>query len=686
MRLPPPGSDSDTIARYIDRLVEESARDPNREAWLEECESNLNMYLGKQWSHAAAAGIDRVTLNRVQNCVISMVAGQAADPPKITFAPQETGEPPIYYFNADAKDAERVRMALGQTFTVTDPISPELVDQINNLIEMSYLEAKISPGMKPISNDVVIEVTDQSTAQTVQTVFDAQWEESGLQLDYTENNINKNVFGFQPSLYEFDDETKRHLLRNTLPKQVFVDPLQTDSTKWHYAVYDEAVSEEEAIARWPQLREKLEGQGDEGSIVRPGGASYDQSAAYNENSFSRHMISVRTAWVRYQPYPIDPDKALEMEKVKSEAIATDEMETVTDETGAVISQTPKTRMAFFSGTGEEIDENHPEWPTRMGIRQITIVKGNVVQDKECETADIPLPTNRNIPIPNSPYGQGEPKRLETLQTAINRLLTSYVTWHRYACFPPEFMPKSVAESLGDSLKNARTKPGQRVLIPDDIFQRFKGIDGIIQYAQTANMPPEFWQMLNLLIGLIDKEGNQADVAEGNAAAGWSGEAINSLQNAHNTIVQGKSIFTEHYLKQIAKLMVHSITTRMSVDDWKKYVSKPIYALTALYQRNKTLEKDISVQIRSGSGASRQAQTNNLIAAKQAGLSISEPELLERMDVDPDTQLQRTMEWEKKKARSMQAAPMGAQAANTAAGQPNGGPPQADQTQLTGAAQ
>jgi hypothetical protein len=53
-------------------------------------------------------------------------------------------------------------------------------------------------------------------------------------------------------------------------------------------------------------------------------------------------------------------------------------------------------------------------------------------------------------------------------------------------------------------------------------------------------------------------------------------------------------------------------------------------------------------------------------------------------VDPDTQLQRQLDWEKKKLRATQGAAgaMAPQAANTQAGEASVGPPQPSAQQLT----
>jgi hypothetical protein len=156
--------------------------------------------------------------------------------------------------------------------------------------------------------------------------------------------------------------------------------------------------------------------------------------------------------------------------------------------------------------------------------------------------------------------------------------------------------------------------------------------------------------------------------QGNASASWSGEAIASLQNAAAQVIRAKSMHTEFYLKRLARLMVHSIVHRMGPADWQRYCSKyPWQALEALHTRAKSLDVDISVQITSGSGAAKQAETNSLIAGRQAGLPVSDPTLMERMNLDADAELARQAEFNRKRMAAQPQQPgMAPAAANNPA--------------------
>ncbi len=264
-------------------------------------------------------------------------------------------------------------------------------------------------------------------------------------------------------------------------------------------------------------------------------------------------------------------------------------------------------------------------------------------------------------MPYSPYGMGEPDRLEGLQMALNYVLSAIVTHQRYNAFPPEFVAASIVAELDEALKHCRAKPGQRVSVPDAILQQVgNDIKKVIATLDTAPIAPDFWKLLSFLVETIDKEGNQSDVMSGNAAPGWSGDAIASLQNAASQVIKAKSMYTEFYLRDIARLRAHSIIYRMGPQDWQKFCTKyPIQAMEALHAHAGSMDYDISVQVQSGSGAAKQSQTNNLIAARQNGVPISDPEIMERLDVDPDIQLQRQAEYERKKQQQMPQLPAAA---------------------------
>src|SRR5262249_3667613 len=152
----------------------------------------------------------------------------------------------------------------------------------------------------------------------------------------------------------------------------------------------------------------------------PGSHGYDPAEMFNMN-FERDMVTVRTAWIRCQMFPMQRDDAVRGGKLEMRVVPSGEPTQATDEAGNPItdemgqpSMTQPTRQAYYfpgqydNEATETVPDNegdegatmtHPQWPMRYGIRQVTIVGTTVIDDRECEWPEIPVVVNRNISIP-----------------------------------------------------------------------------------------------------------------------------------------------------------------------------------------------------------------------------------------------------------------------------------------------
>jgi hypothetical protein len=256
MLLPQVQADPADKIKFADSLEDECYRDPNRAVWQLNKQRWLDLYTGNHFADPLvstgiavqslepeqvnrakrASEVCKLVYNRVMNAVLAMLAGQVANPPKVVFSARESGEPPIYYLNgfvqnpaltqiaamAGAADADAQQMAkffgpdhpdavgaaaqAGQSV----PLPPELVQQVQMLIDqgkMATMQARMA-GMPPPRNivppEALVEITDQTTAQFTQTIFDALWEQCGGVEATAENVLNKKVLGWQPTLFEYD--------------------------------------------------------------------------------------------------------------------------------------------------------------------------------------------------------------------------------------------------------------------------------------------------------------------------------------------------------------------------------------------------------------------------------------------------------------------------------------------------
>lgn len=678
----------EAVAEYVNSIVREASVAARRQQWQAEVGTELEMYVGEEASHIARiyeSGGERyddlptvtdtqrrVTLNRIQNCVISMAAIQAADPPKIEFSPRESGEPPLVYLNTKEPAAMQLAVQMiggGMAIDPNQPLPDEIATQLKAQVEaaeMMRMQAMASgmpepPGLLP--KEAIVEVTDSTAADWLQTVHDGMWEAGQGQFYFTENTLNKCVLGWQPTYYKFNRDLGHGEFCNVNAMHVFIDPLATEPSRAAYIVWDEVVGYDEALARYPEYGTEIELAASQ-TVTFPGGHQYTPSQVYEQN-FERELVVIRHAWFKHQPYPMTPDEAVGAEIVEVGELPTGQTQPVpvTDELGQpmldemgqpAVQQQPIMRQAMLKG-GAEVAPGGAGWPQRYGIREVVVIGQKAVIDRQCEFEEFPIAVNVNIPIPYSPYGQGEPKRLRGLQDSLNRVVSAVITGFDYNAYTPEVMHEAVQQAMPEELRHCRTKPDTRITVPAHLFDLVGGdLSKLIQTLDVPAMPPEVWKLIEFLIASIDKEGNQAEVLQGQASGSWSGEAINSLQNAASQVIRFKSARSEFYLKHLARLQVHAITQLMTAEEVARWSNKyPPAIHAAFHARAKSLAVDVSVEISSGSGAARASETNNLVAARGAGVPISDDTIIERMNLDPQVESQKRM----KQAREQGAIAM-----------------------------
>lgn len=704
MRVPEIESPAESKVAFIDALEDECARDPNRIAWDNSKQRWLDLYTGSHFATAvkyddlepelrrrsvATTQVVKIVYNRVMNAVLAMLAGQVSNPPKIQFSARETGEPPIYYLNGFIKHPlvqqlaaqsgagsdgaaeaaatygdghpESARAAAEAGMSV--PLEEPFVSMLKQEIELGkMLEAEARMNGQPVPVDIVpeealIEITDQTTAQFTQVVFDALWEQCGGLEATAENILNKKVLGWQATLFEFDRGRISFgespvTITNVEGSNVDLDPLTSSFRRGRYKILYEPVSAEEGIAKYPDAADAIRGKSTSGTL---NSRRRSRQSRLMDLEFSRDMCLVRTCWIRDWAYPMSPDEAVECGKVSVDIVDTGEVEQVPDMATGTVLERPVTRQTMVSAdTGEQdVMPGHPSWPMVYGIREIRDIEGEIIFDRRCELPDIPIAVNINIPVPFSPYGIGEPDRLDGLQMAINKILSDLVEHHHRAAFPVEVRHEGLHTALGKEISTARVQAASGVIADQTLFEMAGGdIGKLISYLDPPQMGMDAWRLLEFLVTAIDREANNSDVQQGNAPAGTSGEWVANLQAAANQVAQVTSKATEAWLKDLVRLFVHFITREMTVEDIGKYTSKyPPAIIEAFSRKQKSLYLDLSVEVQSGTAAAKQGQTQAMIAGRQSGMQIAEPEIMRRLNLDPDSQLKEQAEWIQKVRQS-----------------------------------
>jgi hypothetical protein len=321
----------------------------------------------------------------------------------------------------------------------------------------------------------------------------------------------------------------------------------------------------------------------------------------------------------------------------------------------------------------EIDPTHAAWPVRYGLREVTIIANHLISDHESERVDIPIGHNVNIPMPGVPWGQGEPERMEDPAEAFNSVVTDIVRHGDYSAFPSWMLPCSVFNASPELAKSKHVQPGKTYPVDDVWFKQFG--EKLIARLDAGNLPTDTWKRAEFLKGLFDLLSDRTQAARGQSPTdNSSGAAINLLQNAVKTTTLFKSKRAEMMLKYMANVMRGDILQFRTPEQLAADVGKyPIHVWYELHRRLKAhgLDCAIDVQITSGSGATEQSHTAQIIQAAQTKIvPVSPQEIMRRLDLDPVTQMQENAEWQRD---NMQIQQQVATAAGTSPGQPNQNP-------------
>lgn len=677
---------------------------------------NINIFW---FGDTSQPGVDEIIVQLSQCAVIACTDIQTKEPPSITLEPVETGEPGEYYWAGPPQAALQLTMpsmdpmtgmmmpplllpaqVQGQTDPITGEqhpplqIDPMVAGQLKALAIPEELQPALPPGA--IRPEWLVNVCDQTVADTYQTVFDVFWRRSDGDRHVRKDLLDDNIQGWSWMLYGFDDTAKKHDLTHLPITQVYIDPTVSDISEAAYAGIDLPMDAAAAKVRYPELSDEIDEFAVTGSLTAMDGAT-NLSSIYSDVSFKRPMVFMRIFWIRNQLIPLTPDEAQQTGDVTQQEVP-DETQAppVSDDQtaggdaspgmpdgdeppaaaavqvgGPTPPPLPPMRTALVhSQTGEELTPDHPAWPTKIGIRQLTVLTGKggtgrLVADAESEFFDIPITHNVNIPYPGQrPWGQGEPERLKALQRAASRSLGSMVAHADNFAYPTSTISRSMRDALGPAYAQGKVKPGLTFTIEDELYDRANGNIEIFQYPPPMSQAlPDVYETTKAAATEIS---GHAEVLQGRAQPQVkSGRAIELLQSSASSMIGFKSQRTGDMLTRLAKLELHSLIWRLEVSDIYRIVSKyPVHVLEAICERAKSIDWDITVTVQTGSTMAQQRR-----AAAESDLQFG---MIDRLTYWEDTQRDpQTMERRRLQQMAEDAKMMGP--APAATGDQQGGP-------------
>jgi hypothetical protein len=332
---------------------------------------------------------------------------------------------------------------------------------------------------------------------------------------------------------------------------------------------------------------------------------------------------------------------------------------------------------YLAESGERVDPDMPDWPFRIGVRELQILRDHdrVIFDGEVELSDIPMAWNRNIIIPHSPYGLGEPANVEPLQQFVNRLATNIFNIVRFYAYPAQVMPQSVKDSLERAGQALFSAPNTCMGIDDELYERFaQTMKGNGFTVPTPEMPESVIRLLNLMLEVFDRLGGNVDVMQGTPpSSSMSGAALAQLTANAKGPLGLKSKFSEHALTRMATLVIDALMRLMPEEEWAKHQREyPPHVFQAIREAMVETDWTVEVQLVSGRGANRAVNRANALEEWQAKL-IDQRTALEKMEEDADVVMRRIEEDAERAAMEQSRL---AQPAMPGPGQPGTGQPQA----------
>lgn len=654
------------VVQYVNGLVIENYWRQNEFNLWDRAQTNMELFL---YGRARNRPVGRYRANRIKTAVRSNVAIQGARRPKATVRLRATGSPPVWYFNGAAAGG-----ALADMPSQDEPLEPQHVAQLQDMIMESAARATATGQPPTVSPDILVRIDDAMIRSAAQLIVDAKFDLSNGLFYFRENLLYNAIIGYQFMKQSWDDDTCRAVFRNFEPVTVYLDTSKTDIREMGFLVADEFMGKFEALEHYksPAMQAAIERHAAAGIPTLAGSIPYRLPTYWLQRTFYREVIIIRTAWIRHQRYPLTPDEAAERGYVLRKAMTAEDAlakglvkqaaAQPVQEGVPTEPQVPAYEMADGTPiqpgaaewptrhvnpeTLEEMDPTKEGWPTRTSIRQIVIVAGEVAEDRECEHLDIPFHQNVNTEIPFSPYGQGEPEQLERLQEAYNNCLTDIVVNGEYVTTPCQITTKEVIKQNPTLVGNAYIKPGTIYVVDSQTWLQLGGDRGtpLIQTMTPPAAPADQWRREDMLSRRITELSDQSAALRGEAPTDQaSGRMVEALQSAGASSIHSKGWRSEPMLSGIFRQLLTDTLSRQTPEqlaaEFPKY-SVPIWK--ELHRRlvEHYLFSMIDVETSGGGQAARENRAALLANAKRGGIPVSDPEILEALDLDPREQIEK----------------------------------------------
>jgi hypothetical protein len=547
--------------------------------WLAREQENLEIF-SFGVPEAEYSDDDTITVNEIQSAIL---ATTPKEPARIELTPVETDDPGVI---------------------VSIPTGAPAVDEMGApMVDETGLPV---PGMAEY------QVNDLLVKKVYQKLFDVYWQRSRIDEIMRRGRIWTRVKGWQFYLYGFDDENQRIVLRTLSNAQCYPDRIQEFVQDFAYFGVDEYLDAAFAKSMYPDIAEQIEAESTEGEQSTSVGNQ--PTPTRYKGTFQRPMVCLTTFWLRYERGPMKPEQAVADGKVIEVEYPTgmmtdavDEMgQPLVDEFGVAVTE-PEVRVGYALPDGTEVAEGDPAWPTKQIIREIQVLAGTVVADRECEHWDMPILHDVHVPVFGTPFGLGDPFKLKKLQNAESRMLNSMVVYCETLSQPIRAMPQSVYQATKQEYGRAYIDPSMTIIVPDSVYQMTGG--KLDMTANAAPMNAATPQTFQLIKGVISEQSGYTQELKGIASnPDQSGRQTALLSQNASSLNEFMGRSEEEVLYRLARLILHSLVTRLQIPQIAKICSAyPPAVLEQIVAKAQSMDWDISVAVSTASGMLNEAK-------------------------------------------------------------------------------
>ena len=664
------------ISTLIQSWLTESRSESVRAEAIAKAGENLNWFNNGDFGWNAIPGEQRTIINRIRPAIMQRVGSLVGAEPTATFERRENDDPPTYFLDAKKIGAQTINSLLagGIDPATQVPIPPIITS--DNVGPIQDLSGQMIP-QTPISvdqyhqlvamgfKDAITCVDDDLVAKVQQTIYDAVIEASGARFIDMEMCQISQICGWQDTYdgWDFDKQIPTYLLLEQA--NLYTEPLRTDITRSQYAIYQELLSADEALTKYPQWAEQI---GDNRINGLPSSMIPQQSTAETVVSWRRDMVRILHCWIRNQIIDMPEDEAIRGGHVVHHEILEEAQEheeenygllskiggaikgmfggkeeaaenpnqdyTGVEDVHDVNEQVPKTRKAMFLGNDDgtpnmeagEIEPGHENWPVKQGVLYCVLIEGasafRVAEYRLTESDDIPITHMVSQPIPKSYFGHGFASQLTGGQQLINDCASTISEYGRKFRGSNVTISQSAAAALGsENIKNSFNVQGWVSVLKDADFKAL-GDNGAFKIQKPPDPPTFLLNVLNNAVQLTDREAAYSDVQQGIPTGdAKSGVAIQQLQAANSVSSMMDAMLVQRALTQRAKRIQFAITHYMTAEDWgRKYVQQYSPAvLNEVYRRAQSNDWDVSVIVQAGAGQAMEAKKNGYRMDMKAGI-------------------------------------------------------------------